>query len=71
MASYAMQAAWISLAATGDPNRHDLGWVPYWPSYGEEKVNLVYNSTSDNMLNLHIERNDFGEEGIPWINKVQ
>lgn len=70
-ASYATQAAWISFAATGDPNRHGLSWVPYWTSYGEEKINFVYNSTSDNTLNLHIERDDFREEGIPRVNKVR
>lgn len=69
--SYAMQAAWISFAATGDPNQHGLSWVPYWPSYGEERVNFVYNSTLDDTLNLHIEHDDFREEGIASINDVQ
>lgn len=67
-ASYAMQAAWISFAATGDPNLHGLSWVPYWPRYEKRKENFVYNSTLDNALNLYIERDDFREEGIAWIN---
>ena len=66
--SYAMQATWVSFAATGSPNRHGLSWVPRWPSYGESASNFVFNGTLDNVLNLHIEKDDFRSQGIQWFN---
>ncbi|KAI9753434.1 MAG: ubiquitin-binding protein cue5 [Chaenotheca gracillima] len=66
--SYAMQAQWISFAATGSPNHHNLSWIPYWPSYDEKPVNFVYNATADNKLNLHVEKDDFRKAGIDWLN---
>jgi len=66
--SYAMQATWVSFAATGSPNRHGLSWVPRWPSYDESPSNFVFNGTLDNVLNLHIEKDDFRNQGIQWFN---
>ncbi len=69
--SYAMQAAWISFAAMGDPNRHGLSWIPHWPCYDESRpVNFVFNATLDDKLNLHVERDDFRKEGIAFINSI-
>lgn len=70
--SYAMQAAWISFAATGDPNRHGLRWIPHWPSYEKGRpVNFVFNATLENKLNLHVERDDYRKEGIAFINNLR
>ena len=68
--SYAMQTQWISFAATGDPNKHGLGWVPTWNPYGPGGAakNMVYNGTVSGVLNLHIEDDDFRNEAIGWIN---
>lgn len=70
--SYAMQAAWISFAATGDPNRHGLRWIPQWPSYEKGRpINFVFNATLENKLNLHVERDDYRKEGIAFINNLR
>lgn len=69
--SYAMQAAWISFAATGDPNRHGLRWISHWPSYEKGRpINFVFNATLENNLNLHVERDDYRKEGIAFINNL-
>lgn len=69
--SYAMQAAWISFAATGDPNRHGLRWISHWPSYENGRpINFVFNATLENYLNLHVERDDYRKEGIAFINNL-
>lgn len=69
--SYAMQVAWISFAATGDPNRHGLRWISHWPSYERGRpINFVFNATLENNLNLHIERDDYRKEGIAFINNL-
>ena len=67
--SYAMQATFISFAATGSPNHHPLAWVPYWPEYKNGSKNFVFNATLDDTLNLHIEDDTFREEGIKWFNE--
>lgn len=70
--SYAMQAHFVSFAAKGDPNAHGLNWVPIWPAYGfgeGEQKNFVYNATLDNVLNLHVENDDFRAEGMEWFNQ--
>jgi carboxylesterase type B len=71
--SYAMQATYVSFAADGNPNRHGLGWIPEWPEYGAKGggVNMVFNATLDNLLNLHVEEDDFRQAGIGWINERQ
>ncbi len=70
--SYAMQAHWASFAATGDPNAHGLKWIPKWPAYDDDGQdggkNFVYNATLDNVLNLHIEEDNFRSEAIDWLN---
>lgn len=69
--SYAMQVAWISFAATGDPNRHGLRWISHWPSYERGRpINFVFNATLENNLNLHVERDDYRKEGIAFINNL-
>lgn len=68
--SYAMQAQWVSFAATGSPNGHGLSWVPYWPSYDEANENFVFNGTLGNILNLHVEKDDYRSEGIDWFNAL-
>lgn len=67
--SFVMQSAWLSFAATGDPNHHGLDWVPYWPSYDEEPVNFVFNATLEDSLNLHVEEDDYRVEAIEWYNE--
>lgn len=70
--SYAMQATWISFAATGDPNRHGLRWISHWPSYEKGRpINFVFNATLENNLNLHVERDDYRKEGIAFINNLR
>lgn len=70
--SYAMQATWISFAATGDPNRHGLRWISHWPSYEKGRpINFVFNATLENNLNLHVERDDYRKEGIAFINNIR
>lgn len=70
--SYAMQAAWISFAATGDPNRHGLRWIPHWPSYEEGRpMNFVFNATLEDKLNLYVERDDYRRESIAFINNLR
>lgn len=64
--SYAIQATWLSFAATSNPNHHGLDWIPEWPEYTESKQNMVWNGTLDNTLNLHIENDTFREEQIGW-----
>ena len=68
--SYAMQAQWISFAATGNPNAHGLWWIPRWDPYGAGAAarNMVYNATLGDVLNLHIEDDDFRSDAIGWIN---
>ncbi|KAK5170343.1 uncharacterized protein LTR77_004930 [Saxophila tyrrhenica] len=67
--SYAMQATWVSFAATGSPNNHGLDWVPHWPAYENGSQNFVFNATLDDTLNLHIEEDDFRKAGIEWMNQ--
>lgn len=70
--SYAMQATWISFAATEDPNRHGLRWISHWPSYEKGRpINFVFNATLENNLNLHVERDDYRKEGIAFINNIR
>lgn len=70
--SYAMQATWISFAATGDPNRHGLRWISHWPSYEKGRpINFIFNATLENNLNLHVERDDYRKEGIAFINNIR
>jgi carboxylesterase type B len=64
--SYALQATWISFAATNSPNHHGLDWVPQWPEYNASRQNFVYNGTIDNTLNLHVEDDTFREAQIGW-----
>ena len=64
--SYAMQTHWTGFAAMGDPNAHSLEWIPKWPAYDSDgqaaRKNFAYNSTLENVLNLHIEDDSFRTE---------
>ncbi|KAH8652095.1 Alpha/Beta hydrolase protein [Xylariales sp. PMI_506] len=65
--SLAVQATWISFAATGSPNHHGLGsWVPHWPEYTASGQNFVFNGTIGDTLNLHVEDDDFRKDQIQW-----
>ncbi|PYH92802.1 alpha/beta-hydrolase [Aspergillus ellipticus CBS 707.79] len=64
--SYALQATWISFAATKDPNHHGLDWIPQWPEYSVSQKNFVYNATLENTLNLHVEADDWRETQMQW-----
>lgn len=64
--SYAIQAAWVSFAATSNPNHHGLDYVPVWPEYTASKQNMVWNGTLDDTLNIHIENDTFREAQIGW-----
>lgn len=63
-----MQAHFVAFAATGDPNTHNLKWIPKWPEYASGAQNFVYNATLDDTLNLHVETDDFRSEQLSWFN---
>ena len=68
--SNAMQTHWISFAATGDPNAHNIDWIPEWPAYTEDQAqNFVYNATLQNGLYLHAEEDDYRAAQLQWVNE--
>jgi carboxylesterase type B len=68
--SYAMQAHFIAFAVTGDPNAHHVGRIPKWSAYTDrEQKNFVYNATLQNMLNLHVEDDDYRADQLQWVNE--
>jgi carboxylesterase type B len=67
--SYAMQVHFISFANYGDPNKHGVKWIPQWPAYTQtSNQNFVYNATLDDTLNLHVEKDDYREPQLAWLN---
>ena len=67
--SYAMQVHFVAFAATGDPNAHNLRWIPNWPAYTErQQHNFVYNATLQNTLGLHVEEDDYRADQLQWVN---
>lgn len=65
--AYAMQATYLSFAATLSPNNHGLDWIPEWPEYSVSQSNFVYNATLDDTLNLHVEKDNWREEQMEWF----
>jgi hypothetical protein len=63
-------AHFIAFAATGDPNAHHVGRIPKWSAYADrEQKNFVYNATLQNMLNLHVEDDDYRADQLQWVNE--
>ncbi|KAF9027649.1 Carboxylesterase [Hymenopellis radicata] len=54
--------AWISFVNHLNPN-HVLSGLPYWPSYGESPVNMVFDAGGS-----FVEPDDFRKEAIAFIN---
>lgn len=66
--SEAIGRAYINFVYSGDVNGGDddeKGGLPYWPSYGEEKVNMVLNAGK-----IEVEKDDHREEGMKFINGI-
>ncbi|KAF8992207.1 alpha/beta-hydrolase [Hymenopellis radicata] len=57
-----MVRAWVSFTRNLNPN-HVMSDLPYWPSYGESPVNMVFDAGGS-----YVEPDDFRKEGIALIN---
>jgi carboxylesterase type B len=62
--------AYVNFVNFGNPNGGNesgigVGQLPYWPSYGERKVNMVLNANK-----TEVEEDDWRKEGIEFINGI-
>lgn len=66
--SEAIGKAYTNFVYSGDVNGgggDEKGGLPYWPSYGEEKVNMVLSAEK-----IEVERDDYRKEGMKFINGI-